>query len=64
MFKKLMTIIGMVKLRLKHHTYIKVAEEEKTLEIEDAINDARESMQTLREILIRLYEHKSDSTDY
>lgn len=63
MFKKLMTIIGMVKLRFKKHTYVKVAEEEKSLEIDDAIEQARESMHTLRELLIRIYEREPNSTN-
>lgn len=52
-----------VQLRIKQYFYNKVAEEEKALDVLDAIEQARESMQTLRETIIRVYEYNTMDTN-
>lgn len=52
-----------LKIKFKNYFYLNAIQEEKELEIEESINQAKDAMLLLRESLIKIYGYSTTNTD-
>jgi len=52
-----------LKIKFKNYSYLNAIQEEKELEIEESINQAKDAMLLLRESLIKIYGYSTTNTD-
>lgn len=55
--------IRWIKINIKKQFYLKEVQQEKEIEIEDAVNQAKDAMLLLRESLIKIYGYSTTNTN-